>query len=57
MSGSRSGKDEPTFANDTDTPETPSIETTPGVLPQKPIPGEAPSREQADRSRSTAASR
>ncbi|QQP91894.1 hypothetical protein IGS68_12105 [Skermanella sp. TT6] len=57
MSGSRSGKDEPTFANDTDTPETPSIETTPGVLPQKPIPGKAPSREQADRSRSTAADR
>lgn len=57
MSGSRSGKDEPTFANDTDTPETPSIETTPGVLPQKPISGEAPSREQADRSRSTVADR
>ncbi|EWY36663.1 hypothetical protein N825_25930 [Skermanella stibiiresistens SB22] len=39
--------DKPAFANDTDTPETPSIETSPGVLPQKPIAGEAPSREQA----------
>ncbi len=42
-------QDKPNFANDTDTPETPSTETSPGILPQKPIAGEAPSREQAGR--------
>jgi hypothetical protein len=47
MSASSTDKDEPNFANDTDTPETPSTETSPGILPQKPIAGEAPSREQA----------
>ena len=47
MSGSSTDRDKPTFANDTDTPETPSLETSPGILPQKPIAGEAPSREQA----------
>jgi len=47
MSGSSTDQDKPTFANDTDAPETPSLETTPGILPQKPIAGEAPSREQA----------
>ncbi|GEO35897.1 hypothetical protein GGE65_000182 [Skermanella aerolata] len=49
MSNSSTDKDEPNFANDTDTPETPSTETSPGILPQKPIAGEAPSREQAGR--------
>ena len=49
MSASSTDKDEPNFANDTDTPETPSTETSPGILPQKPIAGEAPSREQAGR--------
>jgi hypothetical protein len=49
MSDSTTDKDEPNFANDTDTPETPSTETSPGVLPQKPIAGKAPSREQAER--------
>ena len=47
MSGSAADKDNPTFANDTDTQQTPSIETSPGILPQKPIPDRAPSRKQA----------
>jgi hypothetical protein len=51
MSGSSTDRDEPNFANDTDTPENPSTETSPGILPQKPIAGEAPSREQAGRSK------
>ena len=42
------------FANDTDSPETPSTETSPGILPQKPIAGEAPSREQAGRGKDKA---
>ncbi len=37
----------PTFANDVDGLPTPDITTTPGVIPQTPIPGKAPSREQA----------
>lgn len=41
--------DEPTFANDVDGSPTPDITTTPGVIPQTPIPGQAPSREQARR--------
>jgi hypothetical protein len=49
MSGSSTDRDDPTFANDTDKPENPSTETSPGILPQTPIAGEAPSREQADR--------
>jgi hypothetical protein len=46
MSGSSADKDNPTFANDTDTQQTPSTETSPGILPQEPIPGRAPSRSQ-----------
>jgi hypothetical protein len=49
MNGSSTNRDNPTFANDTDTPETPSIETSPGILPQEPIAREAPSRKQANR--------
>lgn len=43
--------DEPTFANDVDGPQVPSIETTPGTIPQTPLPGKAPTRPQADRPR------
>ena len=57
MSGSSTDQDKPTFANDTDTPETPSIETSPGILPQEPIAGEAPSREQAGRPKDKASGR
>lgn len=39
---------EPTFANDKDGQQIPSIETTPGTIPQTPLPGKAPSRPQAD---------
>lgn len=42
-------RDDPTFANDTDGPRVPSIETTPGTIPQTPLPGKAPSRPEADR--------
>ncbi|WP_431860794.1 hypothetical protein [Azospirillum sp.] len=42
-------QDRPTFANDTDGQQTPSTETTPGTIPQTPLPGKAPSRPQADR--------
>jgi hypothetical protein len=49
MSGSSTDRDNPTFANDIDSPETPSLETSPGILPQKPIADEAPSREQTSR--------
>lgn len=41
--------DSPTFANDTDGQQIPSTETTPGTIPQTPLPGRAPSRPQADR--------
>jgi hypothetical protein len=53
MNGSSTDRDNPSFANDTDTPETPSIETSPGILPQEPIAGEAPSRKQASREKSS----
>ncbi len=39
--------DKPTFANDTDGLQAPSIETTPGTIPQTPLPGRAPSRPEA----------
>jgi hypothetical protein len=54
MSGSSTDQDKPTFANATDAPETPSLETSPGILPQEPIAGEAPSREQAGRRKNKA---
>ncbi|WP_448189021.1 hypothetical protein [Azospirillum sp. sgz301742] len=42
-------RDNPKFANDVDGQQIPSIETTPGTIPQTPLPGKAPSRPQADR--------
>ena len=39
--------DKPSFANDTDGQQAPSIETTPGTIPQTPLPGRAPSRPEA----------
>ncbi|PWC38927.1 hypothetical protein [Azospirillum sp. TSO22-1] len=42
-------QNQPTFANDTDGQQIPSIETTPGTIPQTPLPGKAPSRPQANR--------
>jgi len=45
--------DEPTFANDVDGQQIPSIETTPGTIPQTPLPGRAPSRPQADKAAET----
>ena len=39
--------DDPAFANDEDGQQIPSIETTPGTIPQTPLPGRAPSRPQA----------
>ena len=41
-------RDKPTFANDLDGLQAPSIETTPGTIPQTPLPGRAPSRPEAD---------
>ncbi|WP_207456093.1 hypothetical protein [Azospirillum sp. SYSU D00513] len=41
-------RDDPTFANDMDGLPTPSTETSPGIIPQTPLPGRAPSRPQAD---------
>ena len=41
-------RSKPTFANDTDGLQAPSIETTPGTIPQTPLPGRAPSRPDAD---------
>lgn len=41
-------RDKPTFANDLDGSQAPSIETTPGTIPQTPLPGRAPSRPEAD---------
>jgi len=41
-------RDEPKFANDVDGQQIPSIETTPGTIPQTPKPGKAPSRAQAE---------
>ncbi|WP_448204066.1 hypothetical protein [Azospirillum sp. sgz302134] len=41
--------DTPTFANDRDGLQAPSIETTPGTIPQTPLPGRAPSRPEAKR--------
>lgn len=42
-------RDKPTLANDADGSQIPSIETTPGIIPQTPQPEKAPSREQAKR--------
>ncbi len=42
-------RDEPTYANDPDGLPAPSTETTPGTIPQTPLPGRAPSRPQAER--------
>ncbi len=42
-------RDAPTFANDVDGQQIPSIETTPGTIPQTPLPGKAPSRPEASR--------
>jgi hypothetical protein len=42
-------RDEPSFANDVDGQQIPSIETTPGTIPQTPLPDTAPSRAQSDR--------
>jgi hypothetical protein len=43
--------DQPTFANGTrnDTEQSPSIETTPGTIPQRPDAAKAPSRRQAEK--------
>jgi len=41
-------RSKPTFANDTDGLQAPSTETTPGIIPQTPLPGRAPSRPDAD---------
>jgi len=40
-------RDKPSFANDVDGPRIPSIETTPGTIPQTPLPDAAPSRPQS----------
>lgn len=42
-------RDEPSFANDVDGQQIPSIETTPGTIPQTPLPEKAPSRPQSRR--------
>ena len=41
-------RDDPTFANDVDGQQIPSIETSPGTIPQTPLSGKAPSRREAD---------
>ncbi|WP_207477110.1 hypothetical protein [Arenibaculum pallidiluteum] len=46
MAGTR---DKPTFANDPDGNQIPDIATSPGIIPQAPLPEKAPSRPQAER--------